>query len=102
MSATVGVNVATRVAALYATVAGTAVVPGPVSSIVVGVTVAAAIASLNVAVIGPPPIVVPLGGVTVVTVGGVVSTVNVHVTSAARALPAASFTPAAQLFTVAV
>src|SRR5215831_10411835 len=99
MRAAVGVSVATRVAALYATVAGTGVVPGPVSSIVVALIEAAAIASLKVAVIGPPPVVVPVGGVTAVTVGGVVSMVKVHAMSVASGLPARSVTP---LFTVAV
>ena len=78
-----GVSVAVRVVALYVTVAATEVPPGPVSRSVDVEILAAVIASLNVAVtVAPVPTpLVPPAGVTVVTVGGVVSPAGVKITS---------------------
>ena len=104
--ATVGVRVTTRVGASKVTVAGTGVAPGPVSSTVVAPIVPAVIASLNVAATPLPNAtsVAALMGVTPPTVGAVVSAtvVNVQTRSLASGLPAASLTPLAPLFTVAV
>src|SRR4029079_17465837 len=92
-----GVNVATCVVELYATVPATAV-PEDVTFNVMFVTliVVASIASLNViltVVDGETPV-APFAGDTAVTVGCVSSrVVNVHVNGAAIAFPARSFTP---------
>src|SRR5580765_4315247 len=104
VNAAVGVNVATRVAALYASPVDTGVAPGPVKKTFAAMMLVPCIASLNVTVTvvaGTTPT-APFAGVTAVTVGGVVSTVNVDVKSATIVFPARSVTPVAPLFTVTV
>jgi hypothetical protein len=93
----VGVNVATFVVELYVTVAGTtALVPVFLRTMFVDVIVAGSIASLKVTctVAFVATLVALFAGDTLVTVGGVVSSVaNVQVLLAASPLPAASFAP---------
>ena len=84
-----------RVAALYETVAGTSALDGVRSSNVPVVTVVGSMSWSNVAVTGRADRrrpVAPLAGVVPVTAGGGAEVVNDQTTSAASALPAASFT----------
>src|SRR2546422_8534276 len=97
LSGLVGVSVAMVPAALSVTVAGTsAAAPAARRVKVAVVIVAAAMGLLNVAetvvVTGTP--VAPFGGAWTVTVGAV-SVVKLHVTGAARVIPAGSATVAA-------
>ena len=89
--AAVGVNVAVKSAALYATVPATAALVAATLSVkVVVLIVAGAIASLNVAVIAAPVAtpVARLAGVVAITVGGASSSVvNIQTKFAASGTP---------------